>query len=36
VIDHEGRLLAVYEAASGGRVKPTVVLATADDAAAPR
>jgi tRNA pseudouridine55 synthase len=36
VVDHEGRLLAVYETATGGRVKPTVVLATADDAAAPR
>jgi tRNA pseudouridine55 synthase len=36
VVDHEGRLLAVYETATGGRVKPTVVLAPADDAAAPR
>ncbi len=36
VVDHQGRLLAVYETASSGRIKPAVVLATADDAAAPR
>jgi tRNA pseudouridine55 synthase len=36
VVDAEGRLLAVYETAPDGRVKPAVVLAVADDAAAPR
>jgi tRNA pseudouridine55 synthase len=36
VVDTEGRLLAVYETTPGGHVKPAVVLAVADDAAAPR
>ncbi|HEX3620840.1 MAG TPA: tRNA pseudouridine(55) synthase TruB [Acidimicrobiales bacterium] len=34
VVDEVGRLLAVYERSPGGRVKPVVVLITADDGGA--
>lgn len=35
VVDRSGRLVAVYEGGSEGRVKPTVVLVTADGREAP-